>query len=179
MKQWWERNRPGREKAIVLAGIIGILLLALSSIPAGKKEKQEIPARPSAEEYVRQTEERLETILGQIQGVGKVKVMVTLESGYRYVYARQEKTNSDRLTDHRSEEEQKLQEKNTREESYVLIDAGQGRAPLVTEEISPKIRGVVVVCGGGKNPAVAASVVDTVRVALNLSSAMISVSAMG
>ena len=41
---------------------------------------------------------------------------------------------------------------------------------------SPEVKGVVVVCEGGDDPLVVRKVVDTVKVALNLSSSRISVS---
>ena len=51
-----------------------------------------------------------------------------------------------------------------------------GKSPLVTARLEPEVKGVVVVCEGGDDPLVVRKVVDTVKVALNLSSSRISVS---
>ena len=59
-----------------------------------------------------------------------------------------------------------------------MVEGENGEQPLVTMELQPEVRGVVVVCEGGDSPGVAAQVVSTVKVALNISSARISVSKM-
>ena len=102
--------------------------------------------------------------------------MVTLENGYQKVYARSEKTNNDLLEDVRAGDEKKTQEKQVTEQTYVLVDGAGGKVPLVTVQLEPEVKGVVVVCEGGGDPLVAGKVVDTVRVALNISSARVSVS---
>lgn len=44
-----------------------------------------------------------------------------------------------------------------------------------TKEIEPKIRGVIIACGGGDDPSVKANVLDAVTKALNVSSAKVSI----
>ena len=62
------------------------------------------------------------------------------------------------------------------EQTYVLVDGAGGKVPLVTAQLEPEVKGVVVVCQGGDDPLVVRRVVETVRVALNISSSRISVS---
>lgn len=168
---------------IFLLGIVGILLIGLSSIlPEGKKEevrdsRQSLEAQQTdAEAYAAQLEERLRDILEQTEGVGTARVMVTLENGYRQVYAKTEKVNNDVLEDIRAEDEKKTQEKQVTEQTYVLVDGAGGKVPLVTAQLEPEVKGVVVVCQGGSDPLVVRRVVDTVRVALAISTSRISVS---
>lgn len=176
-----------KQNLIFIAGLVGILLLAFAKLPAmGPPTKNVPPTQPVGVSsgvqagYEQQLEQRLESILGSIAGVGRVQVMVTLESGYGYEYAKENKVNSDRLADTKAAEEQKTQEKNTSEENYVMLDAtGGGQKPLVTQEIIPKIKGVVVVCDGGDSATTVSSVIETVRVAASLTSTQISVSKMG
>ena len=111
-----------------------------------------------------------------MEGVGEVRVMVTLENGYRQVYAKSEKVNNDVLEDIRAQDEKKTQEKQVTEQTYVLVDGAGGKVPLVTARLEPEVKGVVVVCEGGGDPQVVGKVVDTVKVALNISSARIAVS---
>ena len=62
------------------------------------------------------------------------------------------------------------------EQTYILIDGAGGEQPLVTAELEPQVKGVVVVCEGGDQPDVVGKVVDAVKVALDISSTRISVS---
>lgn len=172
-----------KQTIIFLAGLAGILLIAFAGRPAQKAAQtsaQPVDAPPTTQSYTQQLETRLETILGSIAGVGRVRVLVTLESGYGYEYAKENKTDSDKLEDIRAEEAQKTQEKSTTEESYVMVDggSGNGKQPLIIKELEPSVGGVVVVCDGGADPAVIVSVIETVRVAVNVSSVQISVSRM-
>lgn len=171
-----------RTRVIMAVGIAGILLIAFARLPRTQAKQTAAAvdtAQSQTKSYEQELEQRLELILGSMTGVGRVRVMVTLENGYGYEYAKQNKTNSDRLDDVRAEEAQKTQEKNTVEESYVMVDAtGGGKQPLVTRELEPMVKGVVVVCDGGGDAATAAAVIETVRVAANVSSTQIAVAKM-
>lgn len=167
---------------IFLLGIAGILLIGLSSILPTRKEEtrglqqsQDTP-ETDAGAYAAELEGKLRDILEQTEGVGTAKVMVTLENGYRKVYAKTEKVNNDLLEDIRAEDEKKTQEKQVTEQTYVLVDGAGGKVPLVTAQLEPEVKGVVVVCQGGSDPLVVRRVVDTVRVALNIPSTRIAVS---
>ena len=128
----------------------------------------------TAEEYAAALESRLEGILGRIDGVGEVEVMITLKSGYTYTYAVTEKVNSDVSEEYKSDDQRKSQQKNTTEQSYVMVE--DGGSPLVTALNEPEIKGVVVVCAGGGAPKVVAQVTAAVKTALDISSAKITVS---
>ena len=163
---------------VFFLGLAGILLIGLSSwLPAGGGgEKHTGVQEADAKAYSAQLEERLTAILQEIDGVGTARVMVTLENGYQNVYAKSEKVNNDVLQDIRAEDEKKTQEKQVTEQTYILVDGVGGKSPLVTARLEPEVKGVVVVCEGGDDPLVVRKVVDTVKVALNLSSSRISVS---
>lgn len=164
---------------VFLLGMAGILLIGLSSLLPEKQQPAEAPDQgvleTEARAYAAQLEERLRDILEQTEGVGTARVMVTLENGYRQVYAKSEKVNNDTLEDIRAQDEKKTQEKQVTEQTYVLIDGAGGKVPLVTARLEPEVKGVVVVCQGGADPLVVRRVVDTVRVALDISSSRISV----
>lgn len=167
---------------IFLLGIAGILLIGLSAILPGHSEETQgqQPRREvmetDARAYAAELEGRLRDILEQTEGVGTAKVMVTLENGYQKVFAKTEKVNNDVLEDIRAQDGKKTQEKQVTEQTYVLVDGAGGKVPLVTAQLEPEVKGVVVVCQGGNDPLVVRRVVDTVRVALDISSTRISVS---
>ncbi len=172
------KYRQNLNTLVFLLGIAGILLIGLSSLlPRGEKAAEKASAlEEEAKTYASQLEERLQSILEQMDGVGTARVMVTLENGYQNVYAKSEKVNNDVLQDIRAEDEKKTQEKQVTEQTYILVDGVGGKSPLVTARLEPEVKGVVVVCEGGDDPLVVRKVVDTVKVALNLSSSRISVS---
>ena len=175
--QWFQGKRASQ--LLVAAGLGGMLLIGLSQVmPPGREEPAPQPASQEAQtqDYARQLEQRLDSLVESIEGAGEARVMVTLENGYQRVYARSEKVDSDVLEDIRSGEERKTQEKQVTEQTYVLIDGSGGEEPLVTAELEPRVKGVVVVCEGGDRPEVVGKVVDAVTVALDISSARVSVS---
>ena len=161
---------------IMAAGLLGFLLIGiapmLKTCSSPKETAQETV--PSAEEYAATLESRLEGILGRIDGVGEVEVMITLKSGYTYTYAVTEKINSDVSEEYKSDDQRKSQQKNTTEQSYVMVE--DGSSPLVTALNEPEIKGVVVVCSGGGDQKVVAEVTAAVRTALDISTAKITVS---
>lgn len=175
-----------KQNLIFIAGLVGILLIAFAKLPGSWSDapgesgpQAEVKAMAETGSYEKELEQRLETILGSIAGVGRVRVMVTLESGYGYEYAKENRVDSDRLSDIKADTNEKIQEKSTSEESYVMVDTkGGGKEPLITKELEPRVQGVVVVCDGGSNPAVISNILETVGVAVKLSSAEISVSRM-
>ena len=88
---------------VFLLGITGILLIGLSSwLPEGGRKEDPGVREADAKAYADGLEERLTAILQEIDGVGRARVMVTLENGYQKVYARSEKTNNDLLEDVRA-----------------------------------------------------------------------------
>ncbi|MBP1557152.1 MAG: hypothetical protein J6A76_04495 [Oscillospiraceae bacterium] len=131
----------------------------------------------SIDSYCTVTESRLEQILSQVEGVGRAHVMVTLENGVEYRYAADEKQSGDSVFTYASgsESPSKVQEKEDREQSYILIGSSGDKRPLVVTELSPRVRGVVVVCEGAKNPVIRQRVSDAVTTALGINSLQVCV----
>lgn len=152
--------------ALVVCGVIGVLLLI---IPEFIPEKVEKTVVLTADDFVRQTEERLTALIGSIEGAGECRVMVTLENGVEHVYATEQKSNSDREEDI-SGDDTRLTQRDDSESSAIIIDTDNGREGLLVTEIQPTVRGVVVVCKGGDDEAVRNRVLQAVTVALNISS---------
>ena len=169
-------KKSSRTTLIMAAGLLGILLIGIAPMlkTDGAKKQFQQETVPSAEEYAAALESRLEGILGRIDGIGEVEVMITLKSGYTYTYAVTEKVNSDVSEEYKSDDQRKSQQKNTTEQSYVMVE--DGGSPLVTALNEPEIKGVVVVCAGGGAPKVVAQVTAAVKTALDISSAKITVS---
>lgn len=151
---------------LIVCGIVGVLLLV---VPEFIPEKTETAVASTADDFVRQTEERLTALIGSIEGAGACQVMVTLENGVEYVYATEQKSNSDREEDI-SDGDTRLSQRDDSESAAIIIDTDSGREGLLVTEIQPTVRGVVVVCEGGDNEEVRSRVSQAVTVALNISS---------
>lgn len=165
----WIGTRFGGDKGrrwLVVLGVAGIALLALSEwLP---KNDEPTTETLTAEVFVRQTEERLTALVGSIEGAGKCRVLVTLENGVEYVYATQQRVNSDRSED-TDDDSKRLTQKDDSERSVIVVETDGGRQGLVVTELQPTVRGVVVVCEGGDREDVRARVTEAVTVAMDLS----------
>ncbi len=172
LKEGWDRLRrfavtQKGKRMLLLLGALGVLLLILPEF-FPKKTDETATAVLTADAFARQTEERLKTLVESIDGAGACQVMVTLENGVEYVYATEERRNTDRQEDV-SGEDSRLTQRDDNQSSVIVIDSENGREGLLVTEIQPTIRGVVVVCEGGDDAEVRERVISAVTVALNIS----------
>lgn len=156
-------------KVLLIGGAVGILLLALPEILPQKENAKNSTVESAADVFVQQTEERLGSLLAGIEGAGECRIMITLENGVEYVYATEQKTNTNRQEDN-NDDSTRLTQQDDSEESVIVVDNGEGREGLLVTEIQPTVKGVVVVCAGGDNAEVQERIVQAVTVALNISS---------
>lgn len=166
------------DKKLVLlctAGLVGILLLVVSSVfpQSEKKEEKDAATSVAHETYAEDIEKKLTDIISSIDGAGKTSVMVTLESGTEQVYAKNEKIKNDSSAD-----ESKLNEDFSDEKEYVLIETDGDDGGLIIKLIQPKIRGVAVVCEGGGNDAVRQEITQAVTAVLDISSSRVYIAKM-
>jgi stage III sporulation protein AG len=165
---------------LLIVGFIGIALIFLSDNfrqpSAGTQQTQSSSGASSAFEV--QTEKRLEDIIGRINGVGRVKVLVTVESGVQNIYETDSKGSCEK-TQNGGDSNQQTQQSGSSESSHVIVNRSSGgEEALLTKQLQPEILGVVVVCDGGSNSDVQESVVNSVSTALGLPTNRISVNKM-
>lgn len=171
MEKWFQGRFffSGKNKKIVLfSGLVGLVLLLVPEM-FSKDNVQEQTKVFSTDTYVQSIEEQLVSIIGSIQGAGECRVMVTLENGVEYVYATEQKNNSDRQEENGTDEN-RLTQRNDSESSAIVIDNGEKREGLLVTELQPTVRGVVVVCDGGDREEIREQIAQAVTVALNISS---------
>ncbi len=168
--QWLQEKTKLDKKviAVLLVGILGIVFLVISELIPDKPEEpditQETP-QDSYASYAENIEQRLETLISSIDGAGKTKVMVTLESSDENVYAKQEKKTDG-------------ENSSSYEDSVVIVETENGENGVLLKVTEPKIRGVAVVCAGGGSPVVRQSIIDTVTAVLDISSARVNIATM-
>ena len=156
-------------KILVGLGLIGIVLIFLSSIIGGgeKTESKETYSDViTAEEYRTQLEESIGEIVKSITGNNSAKVVITLESGVRYSYAD--------ITEGVSENKSASNSESTSSElkqTYITVKTADGgeQALLVTTEM-PEVRGVAIVCAGGDDEDISEKIQIAVTAALNITS---------
>ena len=163
-----------KRKILLILGAVGILLIFLSDLIPQHTE----PAASSGEDldvYVEHLEDRLLETVGLVQGVGELKIMLTLEGGGETVYASTEKnTSTSTSADFGTNESNQ----SSYENEVVLVDDGSGRQALVQTSLEPEIKGVAVVCEGGDDIAVVKRVTDVVSVVLGIPTSRICVTKM-
>lgn len=156
------------KKTMFIIGIalVGMLLILLS----GTGQESGTDPKIKYEEQGKITENELalevESFLENIKGAGKTKVILTFETYEETVYAydKDEKHTSDGTKDYSDE--------------YVIIDSGDAEAGLKLKILSPKIRGVAVICEGGDNPIIKEQITSALSALFDISSNNISVAVM-
>ena len=175
----WQEMLHGlfqKKNWLFFVGLAGICLIFLSDILFGGREGSTGAARQSTQQAVsaatgvQELETRLTEMLESVQGAGKVQVMITLESAGETVYARDEQSQdgSDGVTDR----------KESYKSEHIIVDAADGKQPLVETHIEPEVKGVAVVCEGGDDITVIKRITDLVSVVLGLSTNRICVTKM-
>ena len=145
----------------VLIILIGILLMCIP-----KREEQPIAEAPVEQEYAQQTScvhTSLEEILSQIDGAGKVKVMLTVAQGEETLY----QTDKDQSIGNGSE--------SVRVETVIVNGQYRDEEGLVRQIIGPTYQGAIVVCQGADHAGVRLAVVEAVSSVTGLGADRISV----
>lgn len=145
-------KKDKRVLAVVGIGILGMLLLLLSDTGT-KKTSPTDTSLPYGTEAEKELETRLEKLLGNVVGVGKVKVMVTFDGTWEDIYAQNG--------------EEKDGEKN---EEYVIVKESGDDTGLKLRSVRPEIRGVGVSCEGAGSAAVRENVTALICASLGIPS---------
>lgn len=142
--------------AIVL--LAGIFLLL---IPHPQEEKPvPLPDETTGKEDLSR---ELEEILSQIQGAGKVKVLLTYASGPETIY----QVNED-IPGAGSDS-------NIRRDTVIVTDGQREQTGLVRRQTAPQYLGAIVLCQGADSASIRLSIVEAVGNATGLPSNCISV----
>ena len=148
-----------KNKYIVIILVLGVVLMLL---PTGDKSQESAPVSVIKEETV-DLEEKLCRILGNIQGCGKVEVLLTQAGGEQIIY-QTDKTSSSNG-----------ENISTDVQTVIIGDGSRGQQALIQQQLAPKWLGAVVVCQGGNDPKVRLAIVDAVSKATGLTADKITV----
>ena len=141
-------------KFVLLVVLVGIILMLLP-VSSQTKETEENKSQIPQESFdLAAMEQRMEEVLGKIDGVGKLRLMLTLQSGTRLTLA---------------EDTQRDQDRTQRE--IVTLNRGSGNQEIViTNRFYPVYQGAVVVCQGADSSALRLALTETVQALTGLPS---------
>lgn len=124
--------------AIALLMLLGLSLVVVSFF--GENKPQENPSDSSVQTaYEDRLTGELEQIISSISGAGSAKVMITFDSSFENIYAYDAGVSEGSLSSSGRTSEKKL----------VLTGGHSSQTPVLIKKLSPRVKGVLVVCEGG------------------------------
>ncbi len=156
---------------VILAGVLLFVIVLPTGGTKKTKEKTKTEtlqqrtvgeeAEEEAESYETYLEERLEALLGKMEGVGKIQVMVTLEDGGEQILEKDEKESRTTTGEGSGETARTATEVNL-EYATIFVEEDGNRTPYIVQVKNPKVKGVAVICEGGGNSSVAQNISKTI-----------------
>lgn len=163
----WASRIWGRYKYFLLVILVGVLLLTSGMQPASNAQEQ--AAEQADHGFDLQAfQQSVADSLSQIDGAGRVTVLLSLETGEESVYAA-DVSKSSQTTDNNSNESYEST-------TSILSDGSYGEAPILIKSKYPTFRGAVILCEGADDDAVRLQIVHAVSALCGISSDCISVS---
>ncbi len=165
------------QKSVTVAliiGIIGIVIILLSDLPIFEGEKTS-DNLTTDEEYRKSLEKSVSELVENITGDENAKVYISLSNSTEYVYAKKKTSDTDLKENKENIDIYKNETSDKKEESYIIINTGNGEQPLLLSSIAPKVRGVAVIAKGANEPDVFRAITSALTVFLDISERDISV----
>ena len=144
---------------VLLVLLAGIFLLAL---PEKSEETETIPAETETAER-NSLQDSLAEILSQIQGAGKVRVLLTQAAGEQTIYQTDEDISTGESTS------------DIRRETVIVTDSNRVESGLIRQINPPTYLGAIVLCQGADSASVRLSIVEAVANATGLTTDKITV----
>ena len=169
---------------IVLLGLAGIVMIFISSSfhpqsTAVHTAEEESSVSSELLDYRTQLSEELGNMLASMNGVGRTKVMITLDGTVRNVYATDVDVNG-RQTSRKNGTDENADNQNTERRSCIVIRQKDGSEKALTVgQLMPEIKGVLIICEGGDDPRICEEIVRAVSAALDIKETHICVSKLG
>jgi len=172
------RKKLIENTAIVI--VIGIIvIIAGGSIFGGNKSKEPSKAQQNSgnaggsslmsASSANDTELKLKSLLSQMQGVGKVDVMVTYYTSKEEVPAYDIKRNQSSTDEKDSEGGTRRVSEEEYESTLAYEDSSSGgKSPVILKELEPEVKGVLVVAEGADSVVVRERVINAVAVLLDV-----------
>lgn len=144
---------------IIFAAIVGMLLILFSGTE-NEPETEKVKDNPTAE--LQECEEKLEKLLSDVKGAGRVRVMITYETSDENVFA-YNKEESFRENEHNFSSD------------YILVKNNGNETGLKLKTVYPNVKGVAVVCDGAADPITKEQIISVISALFDISTKNISV----
>ena len=173
----------GKEKKALVnvsaAFIVGVLLLISSNVlftekPETAKTNEPavtlgLPGKASETGSEEQLESRLQDILSQIEGAGKVRVMITLAWSHEIVVAEDGKYDRTYTEEHDAGGGRRTVEAINTSGTKITIKGEDGSvSPLILKTIAPRVEGVIIAAQGGGNAVVKEQLIRAAQTVLGV-----------
>lgn len=180
-------NKKKIENILVFIVILAITIVAINYIWNGdesSKSSNEVPEAENTNSVVQvstdtsndENEEKLANILSNIEGVGKVKVLLTYSQTSTYVPIYNENLKESNTTETDSAGGSRTVEESDSQKEVIYKEDGNGnREPVTQSIISPKIEGAIITAEGANNADVKTAIVQAVEAATGLATHKIQV----
>lgn len=173
-------NKSGKEKITIIV-LIGVLLLVVS-LPVKKNnstaEEASLAQSTSGQrngfsadepvDYEDYIETKLKGILTQVEGVGKVNVVVTLKSTSEKILATDDSYSQEQLEETDSSGGSRSSSTTSGSSTNIFYDTSQGSQPYVKLENMPEVEGIIIVAQGGGDGTVASNITSAVEALLGV-----------
>ena len=123
-------GKRAKPTVILAVAIVGAALLMFGGM-AGGGESEGIKLTSDFGSYAESVEQKVYELCSSVAGVSDVRVAVSFERGFEYVYAREEGAGK-----------------------YLVVGSGSSESAVRVTEKTPVIGGIGVVCKGGGDPAI-------------------------
>lgn len=186
----WRKLKKTDWAVIALTGV----LLMILAIPTGDKKQggEPVLTKENTEEtvtektktvqkddYISDLENKLEKVLSQMEGVGKVAVMITVSDNGNCVVEKDTTKNTSTTEEKDSSGGNRTVTEQEMGESTVYIESGQEKTPYIQKETLPTIEGIVVVAEGGGNGKTISDISETIQALFPVEAHRIKVVKMG
>lgn len=160
---------------IIILGLIGLLIVIVSSFFSStdsllvsqnsKKQETKIQNESSSqnvENYEASVENKLKNTLEDMDGVGKVQIMMYFESGEEQVPAFNVNKSTSTINETDNSGGKRTTTQNSDGDTVVMSKDGDKESPLILKKYKPKVTGVCVVAEGAENDATKLSITNAV-----------------
>ncbi|MEG0978783.1 MAG: hypothetical protein RR911_00920 [Oscillospiraceae bacterium] len=187
LKELIIRIKSDKKLLVILGiGLLGMVMLLFSELfggendaPKSKQKQVEYGNQYTYEQnYKVQVQDDLKKLISSIDGAGRTKVMVTLDSGSKSIYAVDENVKENSDSENKDSEYSKTSDYSRDTKHIIVNSADKNEDGLVIEIIQPQIRGVAIVCEGASSAVVRQNISDTVTAVLNISSTRVCITKM-
>ncbi len=181
LRKWFQRDN------LIILILSGVLLMIIAWPMDQKKEKEEGSEERSGEKteeeteeetevfssetnreseldrYVASLEDRLESLLSRMEGVGEVRVMITLRSSQELVLEKDQPVTRSETTEKDAEGGSRSVYESENGETTVYASDGSKQSPYVVKTLTPRVEGVVVMAQGAGTARVSSDISEAVQ----------------